>query len=110
MRHLRFTIASDGTGSLVKVSGEVDVETAPDLLEAVRLVHECRAEDVTLDLADVDLIDSRGLATLVVAHRHLAEHGHRLRLRSARAGVASVLRVTGVADYLDHDGQLQAEP
>ncbi len=100
MGHLRFNISSEESTSVIEVTGDVDLANAADLLEAIELVHACSPRDVTLDLAGVTFIDARGLATLVLAHRHLVEHRCRLHLRNAHAEVASVLRLADVPDHL----------
>lgn len=103
MEHLGFDISTDGDVSLVRVRGEIDVTTAPDLREVLLLAHDCTARDVTVDLRRVSFIDSKAIAILVHVHRDLAAVGHRLRIQNARGSVEKVLRLTGVTDYLAGD-------
>lgn len=101
MDGLEVTITSHGHGAVVSPVGEVDAATAPQLLDAILRAHQAGDVDVTVDLAGVSFIDSRGLATLVRAHRHLVDEQRRLRLVNPRTGVAKVLAITGVAEYID---------
>ena len=100
MSALGFNIRTDGDRAVVEVAGEVDMATAPELLDAVVAMHNASGQDVTVDLRGVTFMDSRGVATLVMAHRHLAANHCRLRIAHARPGVAKVLDVTGVSAYL----------
>jgi anti-anti-sigma factor len=100
MHHLQFNISTDGPSSVVEVQGEVDAATAPELLQTVELVHECDRRDVVIDLEGVTFIDSRGVASLVLARGLLEERCARLRIRNPRAFVAKVLDIAGVAEHL----------
>jgi anti-sigma B factor antagonist len=102
--HLRFDISAEAASTVVRITGEIDAETASELLDAVRALHGCNSHDITLDLAGVTFIDSRGLAALVMAHRQLAEERCGLRVVNPQRAVASALRMTGVSDYLAMPG------
>lgn len=101
MTELELSISVDGTRALVEATGEVDMATAQQLLDAILVVHSAEGQDVTLDLGGVRFMDSRGMATLIAAHRHLATNHSRLCVENPQPGVAAVLDITGVADYLD---------
>src|SRR4051812_9434807 len=103
MEHLGFAIAMDGDVSLIRVSGEIDAATAPELREAIVLAHQCTERDVTVDLAQVTFIDSSGIAALVDAHRGLEAMGHRLRIRNAQGHVERVLWIAGATEVVAPD-------
>ncbi len=73
-----------GDVAIVTVSGELDfalcVKLAPELNAAVR--SEARA--VVIDLEDVSLVDSSGLALLLNAFRRLDHAGRRLAIACPR--------------------------
>ncbi len=101
MTELELSISVDDTRALVEASGEVDMATAQQLLDAILSAHDKQGQDVTLDLSGVSFMDSRGVSTLIEAHTHLAGHDCRLRIENARPTVAAILAMTGVAAYLD---------
>ena len=104
MSGLGFNISTSADRAVVEVSGDVDVATAPDLLEAILAMHTAADwQDVTVDLGGVAFMDSSGLATLVLARRRLAANRCRLRIDNARPGVVKVLEVSGVGDYLNDE-------
>lgn len=80
------------------VYGEIDVMTAPRLHETLEEMIAEEPATLLVDLANVTFIDSTGLGTLVVAHRHLEERGGHLRLVSVPANVVQVLEVTGLVN------------
>ena len=71
-------IAADGP-RLVKVQGEVDLATAPDLEATVRKVLDDAPRGVDLDLRDLTFIDSSGLRSLVAVSKDASAAGFRWR-------------------------------
>lgn len=89
-------------GPVVRVTGEVDLSTAPHLeSELVALADsEARGEGgrvITVDLAETDFLDSTGLHALVVAVRCARKHGSDLIVRNPSRPVARVLELSGLA-------------
>jgi anti-sigma B factor antagonist len=83
----------------VAVAGEIDVETAPRLRDAlVEAVAD--GEQVVVELSSVTFMDSTGLAALVVARRVAEARGVRLRLRGVPPPVMSLITATGGHDLL----------
>ena len=78
--------------SCVTVAGQVDAGTAPDLLAALLAAVEVDPR-VTVDLAAVEFMDSRGLAMLLQARREAEARGGTLRLRAVPAAVRTLLEL-----------------
>ena len=95
-----FSLAStlDADVLLVTVEGEVDMSTAPRLLDGLNAVSEV-VRLVIIDLTHVTFLDSSGLNTLVRAQRQLAPRGIALRIVSPSDRV--VRRVFEIAHLED---------
>lgn len=106
----RLDISQSADRTRLAVAGEIDMDSAPQLLEAIVLAHQVAGTDVTLDLRDVTFMDSRGLAAMVTAQRHLAREEARLRLVNPRPAVAAVLEITGVRSLFEAGDQVAAQP
>ena len=92
-------------GSLIaSVLGEVDLATAPQLLDAVEssLVSDSAGTSrVVVDLTEVEFLDSSGLNALVGLERLLSGNGVELRLVSpADAVVRQVFEITQLMETL----------
>jgi anti-anti-sigma factor len=101
-----------GGWKVVAVSGELDAETVSTLAEHLEHTVAGPAERVVLDLADLEFMDSTGLALMVDWHRRLGASG-RFRLASMRPAVHKVFRLTDLAGVMSiHDtvGQATSEP
>jgi anti-anti-sigma factor len=84
----------------LRVSGEIDLGTAPQLESALSDAICDGTAAVTVDLSDVDFIDSTGVSVLVRSAHRAEQSGVMVRVEGAHGIVARVLRVTGVASYL----------
>jgi len=92
------TSTLDGDMLLVRVEGEVDMSSAPRLLDALNAVSDA-VRLVIIDLTHVSFLDSSGLNTLVRAQRQLAPRGIALRIVSPSDRV--VRRVFEIAHLED---------
>jgi anti-sigma B factor antagonist len=95
---------SDAT--LIVVSGELDIASAPELEQALDQVRPELTKLVVVDLRELQFMDSTGLSIIVRAHQRLAEHGCELTLTEGPPQVQRLLDLTGVADRL----RLGSEP
>lgn len=97
--HTSFHVSVTREGSMARivVSGELDIATAPALLEHVRGAAE-GASSLVLDLRAVTFIDSTGLRALLTTDDELRG---RLRLiQSASPSCVRLFEITGVSDRL----------
>lgn len=96
------------------IYGELDVLTTPRLHAALEQLTEEAPDAVLLDLANVTFLDSTALGALVVAHRHLSDHGGELRLVAVPASVAKTFEITGLTErfhiYADTEAAAVGKP
>jgi anti-sigma B factor antagonist len=101
-------IAPDPGGAwpVLKVTGEVDIETSPVLEEELRSVLDQGVSSVEVDLGEVTFLDSTGLSVLISALKRCRGAGGDLRLRRPQPNVRRVLEITGLTATF----HLEAEP
>ncbi|WP_189256163.1 STAS domain-containing protein [Lentzea flava] len=102
--------AADVTGAVVvSVEGEIDVDTADVVLDALRLGFESGPPAVVADLTEVSFFGSTGISTLITAHELADEHCKDFHVVAPHRTVKRPLQVTGVADVLSlHDSVNEA--
>ena len=94
-RPLTFTVDSD-TRTLY-VSGEVDELSAVRLREALDTHSNGFADDLVVDLSDVDFLPSMGVGVLAVAARNAEERGSKFELVAGKGTIAQqVLNICGL--------------
>jgi anti-sigma B factor antagonist len=81
---------------VIKVSGEVDLANVERLLDKVEAVVQSAPKLVIFDLAELEFIDSSGLALLVT----IANDAGQAQLRHPSAIVQRVVNVTGLSGLL----------
>jgi anti-sigma B factor antagonist len=96
-----FEQSSDASGGVaLAVHGEVDLESAPKLAEALDRVIDGGARLVVVKLENVTFIDSTGLRVLIVTADRLEGLEGQLFVEGASAAVAKVLEMTGLIERL----------
>jgi anti-sigma B factor antagonist len=95
-----FTLAveHDGPGCVVRVGGELDMETAPQLDECL---VGLAGQPVTLDLSALTFMDSGGLKVLVTAMKRAARNETPFTVRGVQPAQRRLLEITGLAEQLN---------
>ena len=86
--------------TVVRVGGELDMDTSPQLHDFLQEVIDRGATRVVLDLADVTFMDSSGLGVLMVWFKELAGRSGSLCVAAVREPIAYVLRLSAVDHVL----------
>lgn len=86
----------DGSVCTVRLDGEVDVYTAPQLKEELVSLIQGGCTHVIVDLEHVGFIDSSGLGVLVSALRRAREKDGAVRIVCTRESILKIFRITGL--------------
>lgn len=95
---MELTVSSrqEGEHTVISVSGEIDVYTAPSLRERLNELVAAGHYDLVVDMAGVEFLDSTGLGVLVGGLKRVRSHGGTLRLVCAQEKILKVFRITGL--------------
>ena len=103
------TQASRSNGqAVVRVQGEIDLYTAPQLWETLDAAIAGTPHELVIDLSDVTFLDSSGLAVLVRAHKRLRPIAGTVVIRGAAEQVYMTLDVTKLTSVLTVDAPARA--
>ena len=104
--HFGLEVSELASGEIrLLVSGELDLESAPQLLDAILcsgLANEPGVR-IVVELQDVSFIDSSGLAALVEAHHRIAQQEQELLLGRLSERVARILSIAGLDQVIGTD-------
>lgn len=84
---------ADGV-ALVAAAGEIDLETAPVVQTVLLAALAPETPDVVIDLTQVTMLDSTGLAALVSCWHRAEEFGGTVQVVGASANVRAVFELT----------------
>ncbi|MEE9240580.1 MAG: STAS domain-containing protein [bacterium] len=90
-----------GTGSLVRVSGEVDMSNSPTLRESLMNLIKDKASAIVVDLGAVSYMDSSGIATLVEGLQETSSYGGKFRIAGLTDKVKQVFELARLTDVFD---------
>jgi anti-anti-sigma factor len=81
----------------IAVTGELDLDVAPTIRSCLRDLVEEGAQTIVVDLLEVSLIDSAGLAVFAAAGKTLERYGGELVLVVDNPNLKKLLAITGAA-------------
>ncbi|MFJ9742947.1 STAS domain-containing protein [Streptomyces sp. NPDC101166] len=98
------TAVDDVGDARIRITGDLDWDSADDLTEAARacLRADPPPRQLRLDCAAMTLCDSLGLAALLMVQREAVAAGARLRLDDRPAHLERLLEITGT-DHVFND-------
>jgi anti-sigma B factor antagonist len=96
----RVDVRQEQGGTVIAVSGELDLASSPALEEQLDRVFNSDKKLVILDLRELEFMDSTGLSVLIRAHQAAEEADRRLYLVKGPPQVQRLLSLTGVGERL----------
>lgn len=97
---VRLQIASEEgpDGTVLSLAGELDIASAPLLVQATASVDRTGPRQLIIDLGGVTFMDSTGLRALLLARQQADEHDQLLVLRPGPRQVQRVFELSGTLD------------
>jgi anti-sigma B factor antagonist len=107
-----------GDATVVEVSGEIDVYTAPRLREKIISLVDGGNYRLIIDMERVEFLDSTGLGVLVGGLKRVRQHDGGIDLVCTQGRILRIFRITGLSKVFSiYDtvgealaGQVPAEP
>jgi anti-sigma B factor antagonist len=96
---MSFTISDDRTNLphyIVRMTGELDIATAPELRAHLLMLFENGQVTLTVDLDELEFIDSSGLGVLLGALKRARAQEGEISLICSNELVLKVLSITGL--------------
>ncbi|WP_202080809.1 STAS domain-containing protein [Caldalkalibacillus salinus] len=87
--------------SVLFLTGEVDVYTAPKLRENLYPLLEETGQQVLLDLKDVNYMDSTGLGIIIGALKLAKSTSSQLTFQNVNERIRRLLDITGLAEIVE---------
>jgi anti-anti-sigma factor len=98
----RFEVRTESSAGVhtLSLSGELDIATADQLLEAVAAVEAAAGEKLVIDLSDVGFMDSTGLRVLIAANKSALENEFELVIVTGTSPAKRVLELTRMDEHM----------
>jgi anti-sigma B factor antagonist len=100
--HFQLRHEEQGSTSDVAVVGELDIATAPQFRRAVGDLMGTGVREMTVDLGEIDFVDSSGLGALLWAEHRLKAIGGALSIVNVRDHVQRTFELAGLDTLLLH--------
>ena len=98
--NLNIETISHDTHYEVKVGGELDVYTVPELEEVLVPMRQERTHDIYVNLENVSYMDSTGLGLFVGTLKALNQNDKELYILGASDRISRLFDITGLKDLM----------
>jgi anti-anti-sigma factor len=98
--HLRVDAVREQDRVVLRLSGELDLASAPILVRALEDPEIGAAALLLLDLDELQFVDSSGLRVILLAHEHARERGQDFAITAGSPQVQRLLSITSVTEHL----------
>jgi anti-sigma B factor antagonist len=89
-----------GDQTTIVLGGELDMQAAPALRDALRRAIEQRVKHLIVDLTTATFMDSTAIGALLVASAHFREAGGRLELICTNRNVLRTVEIAGLERHI----------
>lgn len=96
----RLDVEERGDGTVIRVAGELDLETAPQLLAEADPHVDDGTGGLIVDLSGLAFIDSSGLSALIRINQRMIGTGRSFLIISPSPVVAKAFEITGLDQVL----------
>src|SRR5437763_864250 len=93
--------------TVLSVHGEIDVATAPDLIEAALRLFGDGEDRLVVDLSGVPFLDSSGISAIVAILRSASARNGRLALACPTRAVTRVFELIGLSRLVRIEASIQ---
>jgi anti-sigma B factor antagonist len=100
---------AEGHAHTLRLLGEFDLATAPQLEAVVKRICAAGASELLLDLSALAFMDSTGLRAILLSQQLCEEHGCTIRLTPATGQVKRLFELTGLEGALPF-GEVRTTP
>jgi anti-sigma B factor antagonist len=97
--NIQVTASGDADCRILKITGEVNLRTSPDLHARMLAEVQPRPKRLIIDLADVPYMDSSGVGTLVDVKRRVDRYEGHLILAGLQKRVLGVFEITQLHQF-----------
>ena len=104
---LDIDISDQGGVTVVKLSGAIDGNTAPEAQSQILPLMESQPS-VVLDMEEVEYCSSAGLRTLLLLYRQAASHDGKVAIAGLRDSIKDTMAVTGFLNFFLIHGDVTA--
>jgi len=96
----QLTLDQQPDRTVVRVTGDLDLETAPELLSRTDGILAAGPGAVVVDLSGLAFIDSSGLSALIRMNQRMVGSGRPFEIISPPRAVAKAFEITGLDQVL----------
>lgn len=99
--NLEIDITHHNQVSIVTLSGEIDIHTAPELREAILPLTKKEGAMIEVDLENISYMDSTGLGVFISVLKSTKEYNSEFKLMNLQDRVMRLFTITGLNEIMN---------
>lgn len=99
--NLQIDVVDHDNQFTVNVAGEIDIYTAPELKAQLLPLTKKEGKIISVDLTDVNYMDSTGIGVFISALKSTKEHGSKIQLVNLQDRILRLFKITGLTEIMD---------
>lgn len=105
---MKIDVETKDNGVILHLEGKIIGDSVPKLKQVINEVIDSGIDWIILDLADVPLMDSSALGTVIMAYLKLKEKNGKLGLLYAQKTILNILNITKLNTLLEVHDNIQS--
>ncbi len=97
-----FLVNDDGEITLITLKGPMELQTIKAFQNKISEIEPSIRKNITLDMREVDYIDSTGISILIMLNKQQKGKGKALSIINASQRVKSLLELSSLSDLLSY--------
>ncbi len=95
------SVKNEGTAVVMELTGEIDMQCSTDLRGELMTILQNKPTALVLNMAEVDFMDSSGLATMIEALQLAKRNGGKLKLAQLKENVYNVFEISRLVSVFE---------
>ena len=98
---MNFKIENDKDGTVIRISGNIDIPAAEAFKKKLFQVSENGAKVITLDFKECKSIGSSGIGAIIYFHKQFVEMDGKIRIVNVNKQIKSLFSIIKLGDLFD---------
>ena len=104
MNNINYYYDKDSEKWIIKLEGEIDIYTAPQLKKVLYSLFDQKLADLSLECSQLNYMDSTGLGVLIGILKKMKEYEKKIYIKNLKTNIKKLFNITGLDNIFILEG------